>query len=200
MTRRPALPELRLRLPDWVERMLPPRGQALGDVTARMRFAVELARQNVERGTGGPFAAAVFDGESGRLVAPGVNLVVPARWSGAHAEIVACALAQQVLGHHDLGSAGMPSCELVSSAEPCAMCLGAVPWSGVRRVVCGAREEDARAVGFDEGPKPADWVLELARRGIEVIRDVERDAAREVLRGYARRGGPIYNGRGGRPA
>jgi len=193
------LPELRLLLPVWVERALPPAGQSIGDVAARMRFVVELARQNVLRSTGGPFAAAVFDIDSGRLVAPGVNVVVPARWSAAHAEIVACALAQQVRGSHDLGAAGLPACELVTSVEPCAMCLGAVTWSGVCRVVCGAREGDARAVGFDEGPKPAAWVEELERRGIEVVRDIERAAAREVLETYARGGGPIYNGRGGSP-
>ncbi len=191
------LPELQLRLPDWVERALPPAGQPVGDVGARMRFVVELARQNVLRGTGGPFAAAVFDISAGRLVAPGVNVVVPARCSVAHAEIVACALAQQVYRSHDLGAAGLPACELVTSVEPCAMCLGAVTWSGVRRLVCGAREADARAVGFDEGSKPDAWVEELERLGIEVLRDIERVPARDVLESYARAGGPIYNGRGG---
>jgi tRNA(Arg) A34 adenosine deaminase TadA len=77
------------------------------------------------------------------------------------------------------------------------MCLGAISWSGARRVVCGARESDARAIGFDEGPKLSDWVSALASRGIEVIRDVCRSEAREVLRRYAEAGGPIYNARRG---
>ena len=122
-----------------------------------MRLAVSLARENVRRGTGGPFGAAVFEARTGRLVAAGVSLVVPARWSGAHAEIVALALAQRALGTHDLGGPGMAPHELVTSVEPCAMCLGAVAWSGVRRLVCGAREAEARAIGFDEGPKPGRW-------------------------------------------
>jgi len=77
------------------------------------------------------------------------------------------------------------------------MCLGAVPWSGVRRVLCGARARDAEAIGMDEGPKPAGWAAALGRRGIEVRRDVLRAEARAVLQLYRDRGGPVYNGRSG---
>lgn len=160
----------------------------------RMRFVLELARENIAAG-GGPFAAAVFEYASGRLVAAGVNRVVSSGYSCAHAEVVALTLAQRRLGHYDLGAAPFPPCELVSSAEPCLMCLGAVLWSGVRVLSFGARGEDVAAQGFDEGPKPADWVGELRRRGIEVHPDVLRDEACEVLRAYQAAGGPIYNAR-----
>jgi tRNA(Arg) A34 adenosine deaminase TadA len=162
-----------------------------------MALAVKLARSNVQHGTGGPFGAGIFESETGRLLAPGVNLVVSAATSIAHAEIVAIAIAQQVIGNFDLGAEGLPPYELVSSAEPCAMCLGAVPWSGVRRLVCGARDEDARRIGFDEGPKPEKWVLALESRGIAVVTDVCRSEAIAVLDGYRRQGGPIYNAREG---
>lgn len=155
-----------------------------------MRFVIDLAAANVADG-GGPFGAAIFDRE-GRLIAPGVNRVVPASTPIAHAEIVAIAMAGQRLGTWDLGSAG--AFELVTTTEPCAMCLGAVPWSGVKRLVCGARDEDARAVGFDEGHKPSDWVERLGADGIEIIRDVERTGAAKVLSDYASGGGSIYNG------
>ena len=75
------------------------------------------------------------------------------------------------------------------------MCLGATPWSGVRHLVCAARDEDARAVGFDEGVKPTLWVGALEERGITVERDVLRQEAADVLREYADRGGEIYNSR-----
>jgi len=156
-----------------------------------MRFAIELARENVARRTGGPFGAAVFEAAGGRLVSVGVNLVEASNCSMAHAEMIAIALAQQAVGHYDLGAAGVY--ELATSVEPCAMCLGAIPWSGLRRIVCGARGEDAAAIGFDEGAKPADWVGELHQRGIEVVRDVRRDNARAVLQQYAQTGGLIYN-------
>jgi tRNA(Arg) A34 adenosine deaminase TadA len=117
-------------------------------------------------GTGGPFGAAVFEEQSGRLLATGVNLVVAAGCSLLHAEVVALLLAQQRLGRFDLGGEGLPVCELVTSAEPCAMCFGAVLWSGVKSLVCAARREDVERLGFDEGPKPVDWPAELERAAL----------------------------------
>jgi tRNA(Arg) A34 adenosine deaminase TadA len=163
-----------------------------------MELVIQLAESNVRRGSGGPFAAAVFDLEDRALVAVGVNLVVASGFSVAHAEVVALSLAQQRTGGFDLG-AGPASRELVTSTEPCAMCLGAICWSGVRQVVCGARGEDARQIGFDEGPKPADWASGLERRGIAVTRDVMRERAAQVLRSYRDGAGPIYNARAGTP-
>lgn len=156
-----------------------------------MAFTIGLAAANVEYGTGGPFGAAVFEAESGELIAPGVNLVVPASVAVAHAEIIAIALAGRVRGTFDLGAEG-PT-ELYASTEPCAMCFGAVPWSGVSRLVCAARDADARAVGFDEGPKLDDWEAALNERHIDVDCDVLRDDAKAVLDQYAQTGGVIYN-------
>ena len=73
------------------------------------------------------------------------------------------------------------------------MCFGAVTWSGIRTLVCGARDEDVRAIGFDEGAKAADWEGALRSRGIRVIRDIERGEAIRILRLYEAGGGPIYN-------
>lgn len=156
-----------------------------------MAVAVELAERNAVEG-GGPFGAAVFSGD-GAFVAPGVNRVVPSSVAVAHAEIVAIGLAGQVLGSWDIAAHGR--FELYTSTEPCAMCLGAVPWSGVEHLVCGARDGDARAVGFDEGNKPSDWVTDLVGAGIRVTRDVLRERAAAVLQSYASSGGAIYNGR-----
>lgn len=157
-----------------------------------MRFAIELAATNVERGTGSPFGAAVFESRTGRLVAIGVNVVESTNYSLAHAEIVALANAQQAVGNFDLGAAGMPGHELVTSCEPCAMCYGAIPWAGIRRVLCGARASDAEAIGFDEGAKPKNWVAELKLREISVVRDLCREEAIGVLRHYKAGGGAIY--------
>jgi tRNA(Arg) A34 adenosine deaminase TadA len=191
--------EISITLPPWLLQELDgvPESKSFASAEERMAFVVELSRKNIANGTGGPFAAAVFDAVSGRLIAAGVNMVTRVGLSIAHAEIVALSQAQAVLGGFDLGGAGMPNCELVSSAEPCAMCLGAIPWSGVRSLVCGARDEDARAVGFDEGAKRQDWAEGLETRGIAVRRDVLRDAAAAVLRDYAEKGGVVYNGRKG---
>ena len=191
-------PEVTLRLPGWLEESLSDGDRVYPTSGDRMRLAVELSRLNVRHGTGGPFGAAIFEREAGRLLAPGVNLVVGSGCSAFHAEVVAIMVAQKILGTFDLGADNLPSYELVTTTEPCAMCLGATPWSGVRHLITGARDEDARAVGFDEGVKPALWVGALEERGITVERDVLREEAARVLREYAEGGGEIYNSRQGK--
>ena len=190
-------PEVTLRLPDWVEDLLVDPDQIYASVEERMRLVIELSRSNIRHETGGPFGAAIFDLETNKLLAPGVNLVVASGCSVAHAEMVAIMVAQQLVGDYDLGSERQPPYELVASTEPCAMCFGAIPWSGVRYLVCGARSEDAQRIGFDEGPKPAEWVRSLEERGITVARGVCRDEATSVLRQYTEEGGVICNSRQG---
>lgn len=159
-------------------------------IEQRMAWVIGLAAKNATGRGGGPFAAAIFDAESHRLVSAGVNLVEPAANSVLHAEIVAIMLAQKSARTWDLASVGRM--ELVTSCEPCAMCMGAIPWSGLRRVVCGARDADARRIGFDEGTKPANWTTAYRRRGIEVVRDLLRREAATSLREYAQMGGTVY--------
>ncbi len=188
-------PHFTLSLPPWIESLIENPERAYESIEERMQLVIDLARMNVRQGTGGPFGAAVFDLADGKLVAPGVNLVLWLNCSVAHAEMTAIMLAQQVVGHYDLGADPERPMELVTSTEPCAMCLGAVPWSGVTRLVCGAREEDARSVGFEEGPKMKDWPRSLEERNITVVRDVLRREAISVLQQYATGGGMVYNSR-----
>ncbi|HKJ83560.1 MAG TPA: nucleoside deaminase [Mariprofundaceae bacterium] len=178
------------RIPDWLQAQRP--DTPTPDAAARMAWVIELSRRNVDLGTGGPFAAALFNMETHAPVATGVNLVTSSGLSIAHAEIVAISMAQQTLGTFDLSRAGR--FELVSSCEPCAMCFGALPWSGIRALTCGARDRDAREIGFDEGPRHPQWIDELERRGIAVQTELCREAARGVLQRYAAAEGTIYNG------
>ena len=180
-----------MRLPDWVAPFVAAWPGNLENVEDRMSLAIELSRENVERTGGGPFGAVVYDLDAERLLGVGVNLVTAHNISCAHAEIVAISLAQQALGNWNLGANA--AVELATSCEPCAMCFGAVPWSGIRRLVCGARKEDAESAGFDEGDKPADWQQSLVRRGIEVIGGVLRDEAAEVFQRYRKNSGVLYN-------
>lgn len=183
-----------LELPAWVVPWLAERPDTYATGEEQVGLVLDLARDHVERRTGGPFAAAVFDRASGALLAVGVNLVVPSSACIAHAEVVALALAGQRLGSFDLGATS-PTV-LVASTEPCAMCLGALPWSGVSLVLSSASDADARAVGFDEGDKPADVAAGLSARGIEVVGSIERAAGRAVLDRYVELHGHVYNGAG----
>ena len=181
--------QIHLTLPPW-----------LGDVAdtsklyhsdeERVALAIELSRQNVAHGSGGPFGAAVFDGQ-GRLIAAAANRVVPQSCSVAHAEILAYMAAQQRLARYRLNETGERYI-LATSAQPCCQCYGATVWAGIDELLIGARSEDVEALTeFDEGPLPSDWIGELQRRGIAVRRDILRDDARAVLASYGENG-PHY--------
>lgn len=178
-------------LPAWVQPLLDNWSEPLLTISQRMQLAIALSKENIQQQTGGPFAAVVVNEETCELISVGMNLVTSAGLSVAHAEIVALTLAQSAVGEWNLSSAG--SLQLVTTCEPCAMCFGAVPWSGVKSLICGARKKDAEAAGFDEGDKPEQWVRSLQRRGIVVQCSVLRAEAAGVLADYRDTGGPIYN-------
>lgn len=179
-----------LVLPAWLDDEATP-GRVFADAQAQVALAIRLARRNVEERSGGPFGAAIFDGE-GRLVAAGVNRVLPQACSIAHAEMMAFMAAQARVGRARLNEDGTRYV-LATSAQPCCQCYGASFWAGIDALCIGARASDVMELSaFDEGPLPADWVGELERRGIAVVRDVLRDEAREVFHQYARMGGASY--------
>jgi tRNA(Arg) A34 adenosine deaminase TadA len=181
----------KIELPAWVPGFVRGWPEPMSTISQRMEFAIALSEENIKQGTGGPFAAIVVHENSGDLVSVGINLVTSAGLSLAHAEIVALSLAQASIGEWNLSHSG--PMQLVTTCEPCAMCFGAVPWSGVKSLICGARKKDAEAAGFDEGDKPDNWVRSLQRRGIVVQSSVLRAKAAKVLASYSGSGGPIYN-------
>ncbi len=187
-----------LSLPDWAveeHKHLPTHMPTLEE---RMTHVLRFSRLNFEHGTGGPFAAGVFERDSGKLVVIGVNRVVPSNCSSAHAEVMTLSLAQKILGTFDLGGAGMPAYQLVVNWRPCAMCYGATLWSGIRSLaIAGSGPELESITGFDEGPIHPDWDKELEKRGVELINNVMNDQAIQVWRDFAASGALVYNGRGG---
>jgi tRNA(Arg) A34 adenosine deaminase TadA len=185
-------------LPQWAveENQLLP--ECIPDVEQRMREVIRFAELNFDKKTGGPFAAGIFEKNSGKVVGIGVNRVVPANNSSAHAEIVAISLAQTKLATFDLGGPGMPDFQIVVNGRPCAMCCGALPWSGVRSLVIGASGERIESLtGFDEGAVHPNWQRELEARGIEVIENVLAKDAEVVFQRFRDSDEPVYNGRSG---
>ncbi|MCE5340471.1 MAG: nucleoside deaminase [Planctomycetaceae bacterium] len=186
------IPNFNISLPSWLMNYFAGEKIILPNMKDRMKLVIELSERNIKEKTGGPFAAAVFD-DKGTLIAPGVNLVESANCSILHAEMVALVLAQKILNRFDLSNGGKLKYELVASTEPCAMCYGAIPWSGISSLICGASDHDARSIGFDEGPKLKNWIEELQKRSIAVQCDVLRNQAAAVLKTYSTLGGKIYN-------
>jgi tRNA(Arg) A34 adenosine deaminase TadA len=189
---------VRLTLPDWLGTMVSDKDIVIADPEERMRWVIGLSRRNVENASGGPFAAAVFDSGSGKLLGAGVNRVEPLHCSPAHAEVLAVAFAQKNLRSWDLGGEAARPTELVTSSQPCLMCLGAILWSGVTRLVYGAAAADVTSIlGFDEGPLPQDWPGELLKRGIRAEGEILRNEAVAVLELYKEKQGTVYNSRQG---
>lgn len=187
--------QVHLTLPAWVHESVDTARAYAGD-EAKVALAIHLSLMNIEAGSGGPFGAVVF-GPDDRIIAVGVNRVMPHTCSLAHAETMAYMLAQQRTQrprlNEDAVGEHIGPITLATSSQPCCQCYGATMWAGIDRLVIGARSEDVESLTeFDEGPLPADWIGELERRGIAVVRDVHREDARSVLRAYGESGGDRY--------
>jgi tRNA(Arg) A34 adenosine deaminase TadA len=116
-----------------------------------LRRAIELASASVGR-DGGPFGAVVARG--GRVLAEATNRVTLANDPTAHAEIEAVRAACR-----ELGTFRLEGCTVYASCEPCPMCLGALYWARIERLVFAASRADAAAAGFDD----AHFYSELTR-------------------------------------
>src|ERR1044071_4155341 len=114
-----ALPSVHVEYPDWVNSIVD-WSRAYHTDEDKMRVAIAVSRANVERGTGGPFGAAIFERDSGKLVAVGMNSVVRLNNSALHGEMVAFMMAQQRVGSFALSGPNLPVHELFTSCEPCA--------------------------------------------------------------------------------
>jgi guanine deaminase len=119
--------------------------------------AVQLARENTAAG-GGPFGAVLV--KDGRVVAESVNQVISIPDPTAHAEIQTIRLASKILNSFDLTGT-----TLYSSCEPCPMCLGAVYWSRISRVVYASDRYDAEKAGFRDAQLYQEIALEPGQRG-----------------------------------
>ncbi len=105
--------------------------------------AIELSAEQVRRGRGGPFGAVIV--RAGRIIAEGCNEVTSANDPTAHAEVVAIRGACLALGTFSLAGA-----TIYASCEPCPMCLGAIYWARLDRLVFANTRAEAAAIGFDD--------------------------------------------------
>src|SRR5438132_760160 len=109
-----AAPRVVIDVPSWVEPATRSR-QAYGTDDEKMALVISLARENVDRRTGGPFGAAVFEAASGRLVAAGVNSVTRLQNCVLHAEVVAIMLAQHRVRSFTFAPPALPAPDLLMS-------------------------------------------------------------------------------------
>ena len=167
--------DVKLSLPKWINEFLKDKPKFINETEEQVRFVLALTERNIREQTGGPFGAAVFEIESGKLISVGVNVVVNQNCSAAHAEMMSLMLAQKKLSHFNLGAKHLPGHRLVTSGRMCAMCLGNVCWSGIKEVISSAEPEDVEGItGFDEGPTPHNYFEQLHIRGIKIVPEILR--------------------------
>lgn len=142
-----------------------------------MRRAIELARQGMNQGAGGPFGAVVV--RDGAIVGEGWNRVISTHDPTAHGEVTAirdaCAR---------LGTFSLEGCEIHTTGQPCPMCLGAIQWARIRKIYYGFRLEDAAAIGFDDTEFYRQMVLPPDERLIPAEESC-REEALELAREYS---------------
>lgn len=141
-----------------------------------LQQAIQLAAEHSDDGRNGPFGAVIV--RNGEVVGKGWNRVVELSDPTAHAEILAIRDACRRLRTHHLGD-----CVLYASCEPCPMCLSAIYWARIPRVVFAASAEEARAVGFDDARIRDELCRDWGEREIEGIREASEEA-REILEAW----------------
>jgi tRNA(Arg) A34 adenosine deaminase TadA len=135
--------------------------------------AIELALEGMKNG-GGPFGALIV--HDGKKIAEAYNRVVPDHDPTAHAEIIAIREAAGRMKTHDLHD-----CILYTTCEPCPMCLGAIYWSGIRKVFYSCSRKDAEVSGFDDKMIYDEIALDPPERKVSFIR-LEDCGAKEIFK------------------
>lgn len=135
--------------------------------------AIEIAKESIVNG-GGPFGAVIVRDD--KIISEASNKVVLNNDPTAHAEILAIRQACSRLQKFELND-----CILYASCEPCPMCLGAIYWSGIQKVVYSSDRIDAERAGFDDKFIYNEIMLETSERGITFMR-LSDPAAEEVFR------------------
>jgi len=134
-----------------------------------MRRALELALDQMNAGSGGPFGAVIV--KDGAIIAEGWNRVTSSSDPTAHAEIVAIRNACATLGRFHLSG-----CAIYTSCEPCPMCLGAIYWARLDCVYYANSRIEAASIGFDDDFIYSELKLPLEQRSIPAFRLLAHEA------------------------
>ena len=136
-------------------------GKEMENDRSLLMRAIKSAGDGIYEG-GGPFGAVIA--KKGKIIAEAYNMVVLSGDPTAHAEILAIRKASAVLGSYDLSG-----CVIYSSCEPCPMCLGAIYWSGIKKVVYASDRSHAAASGFNDSIIYEEITMHPAERKIAFI-------------------------------
>ena len=108
-----------------------------------MLRAIELSKNGLESGKGGPFGWVIV--KDGKIIGEGNNQVTSTNDPTAHAEMVAIRNACK-----NINSFQLEGCEVYTSCEPCPMCLGAIYWARPDKIYFANNRSDGAEIGFDD--------------------------------------------------
>jgi guanine deaminase len=138
-----------------------------------MALAVDLSAEALDDNVGGPFGAIVVSGRE--VIGRGRNRVLADKDPTAHAEMLAIRAACQSVGDYRLHG-----CVVYSSSEPCPMCMAALYWARVDRVLYANVRSEAAEIGFDDEWLYLELASEMEERSLNMSR-LSSDEARTVL-------------------
>jgi tRNA(Arg) A34 adenosine deaminase TadA len=144
-----------------------------------MKRAVELSRENMRSGQGGPFGAVVV--RNGVVIAEGWNQVTSSNDPTAHAEVTAIRRACEVLNSFDL-----QGCEIYTSCEPCPMCLAAIYWARIEKIYYANTRSDAARIEFDDEFLYQELKKDIEERAIPMIQ-IDREQALPVFEEWSQK-------------
>ena len=140
-----------------------------------LRRSFDMAKRAMAHGNH-PFGA-LLAGPDGEVLLEAENGYMPERDATAHAERLLATAAAKTYRPEELAR-----CTLYTSAEPCAMCAGAIYWAGIGRVVYALSERRLKAItgNHAENPTldlPCRVVFAAGQRKVEVIGPLLEDEA-----------------------
>ncbi len=142
-----------------------------------MAAAIREASRGMNANEGGPFGAVVV--RNGRTVARAHNRVIKTHDPTAHAEVLALRAASRALRRFDLSD-----CILVSTCEPCPMCLAAAYWAKIRKLYFGCTKEDAARIRFDDR-----YISQVLKGQVKTPRlrsiNIERDSCLKLFQAWS---------------
>lgn len=145
-----------------------------------MAIAIKEALGGISKGDGGPFGACITLG--GKVLAVGHNTVLKRQDSTCHAEINVIREASKRLGRFDLSD-----CRIYTTTEPCPMCLSAIHWARIQKVIFGTTIEDVHSRGFNELLLKAEKLIRISKSKITVKQKFRGDCL-ELLKAWDAKG------------
>jgi len=141
-----------------------------------LQKAIDLAISSAKK-NGGPFGAVIV--KNGKIVGEGYNQVTENCDPSAHAEITAIREACKNINNHQL-----TDCTIYASCQPCPMCMSAIYWARIPKLVFAATASDAANAGFDDQFIYDELAKPMSQRSIS-IQHIDIDDAKKSFEAWA---------------